>query len=296
MIVRRPAPRAARGGRAAGARGDGRRRLHGPRDRPADRDRDSRHGARGDREPHGRQGPEAYALGGAEDVRHVEGASELEQAIGEGKPAVTDDPLLVAQAEAVDAVIEVTGTVELAARRCARRDRGRQARRADERRGRRHPRPDPQDLRRPGRRRAHERRRRPARGADEPLPVRARDGCDAGALRQHQGPPRPLPHADDAGRVRRALGPEPADGDLVRRRDEDLVRAGDRRERDRHACRPPRDAGPGGRGRHADRGSRQGVRRRELVEAASSTMSSARPQAPASSCSARTTTRSSSTT
>ena len=59
---------------------------------------------------------EAYALGGAEDVRHVEGASELEQAIGEGRPAVTDDPLLVAQAEQVDAVIEVTGTVELAAR------------------------------------------------------------------------------------------------------------------------------------------------------------------------------------
>jgi predicted homoserine dehydrogenase-like protein len=58
---------------------------------------------------------EAYALGGAEDVRHVDGASELEQAIGEGRPAVTDDPLLVAQAEQVDAVIEVTGTVELAA-------------------------------------------------------------------------------------------------------------------------------------------------------------------------------------
>ena len=59
---------------------------------------------------------EAYALGGAEDVRHVEGASELDQAIGEGRPAVTDDPLLVAEAEQVDAVIEVTGTVELAAR------------------------------------------------------------------------------------------------------------------------------------------------------------------------------------
>ena len=85
---------------------------------------------------------EAYALGGAEDVRHVEGASELEQAIGEGKPAVTDDPLLVAQAEAVDAVIEVTGTVERGPGD-ARRDRGRQARRADERRGRRHTRPDP---------------------------------------------------------------------------------------------------------------------------------------------------------
>jgi predicted homoserine dehydrogenase-like protein len=58
----------------------------------------------------------AYALGGADDVRHVDGASELEQAIGEGRAAVTDDPVLVAEAEQVDAVIEVTGTVELAAR------------------------------------------------------------------------------------------------------------------------------------------------------------------------------------
>jgi predicted homoserine dehydrogenase-like protein len=58
---------------------------------------------------------EAYALGGAEEVRHVDGAGELEQAIREGRPAVTDDPLLVAVAEQVDAVIEVTGTVELAA-------------------------------------------------------------------------------------------------------------------------------------------------------------------------------------
>jgi predicted homoserine dehydrogenase-like protein len=58
---------------------------------------------------------EAFELGGAEDVRHVDGASELEQAIGEGRPVVTDDPLLVSEAEQVDAVIEVTGTVELAA-------------------------------------------------------------------------------------------------------------------------------------------------------------------------------------
>jgi predicted homoserine dehydrogenase-like protein len=59
---------------------------------------------------------DAYALGGADDARHVNGASELEQAIGKGRPAVTDDPLLIAEAEQVDAVIEVTGTVELAAR------------------------------------------------------------------------------------------------------------------------------------------------------------------------------------
>ena len=59
---------------------------------------------------------DAYALGGAENVRLVESAAQLEQAIREGRPAVTDDALLVAQAEQVDAVIEVTGTVELAAR------------------------------------------------------------------------------------------------------------------------------------------------------------------------------------
>jgi predicted homoserine dehydrogenase-like protein len=59
---------------------------------------------------------EAYALAGADRVRLVESAAELEQAIGDGRPAVTDNALLVAQAEQVDAVIEVTGTVELAAR------------------------------------------------------------------------------------------------------------------------------------------------------------------------------------
>jgi predicted homoserine dehydrogenase-like protein len=58
---------------------------------------------------------DAYALSGAENVRLVESAAQLEQAIREGRPAVTDDALLVAQAEQVDAVIEVTGTVELAA-------------------------------------------------------------------------------------------------------------------------------------------------------------------------------------
>jgi predicted homoserine dehydrogenase-like protein len=58
---------------------------------------------------------EAYALGGADDVRIVETPAQLEQAIGDGRPAVTADALLVAQAEQVDAVIEVTGTVELAA-------------------------------------------------------------------------------------------------------------------------------------------------------------------------------------
>jgi predicted homoserine dehydrogenase-like protein len=59
---------------------------------------------------------DAYALGGADDSVLVESPRELEQAIADGKPAVTDDPLLLAQAEQIDAVLEVTGTVERAAR------------------------------------------------------------------------------------------------------------------------------------------------------------------------------------
>ena len=56
---------------------------------------------------------EAYALGGAEDVVHVDSPAALEAA--RGRPAVTDDPSVVTHADGVEAVIEVTGTVELAA-------------------------------------------------------------------------------------------------------------------------------------------------------------------------------------
>ena len=61
-----------------------------------------------------------------------------------------------------------------------------------------------------------------------------------GAVREHQGPARPLPQPDDAGGLRAQVGPEPADGHVLRRRDEDLVRAGDRRQRDRDARRQAR--------------------------------------------------------
>jgi predicted homoserine dehydrogenase-like protein len=59
---------------------------------------------------------EAFALAGAEDVGSVESTGALETAIGLGRPVVTDDPLLLCEAEGVDAVIEVTGAVELGAR------------------------------------------------------------------------------------------------------------------------------------------------------------------------------------
>ena len=55
---------------------------------------------------------EAFALGGAEEVVAVDSPAELDAARG---PAVTDDSAVVCRAESVDAVIEVTGTVELAA-------------------------------------------------------------------------------------------------------------------------------------------------------------------------------------
>ena len=68
---------------------------------------------------------------------------------------------------------------------------------------------------------------------------------DPAGDRQRQGPAGPLPQPDDAAGLGRALGPEPGDGDLVRRRLEDQLRADDRRQRHRlqgararHVARP----------------------------------------------------------
>ena len=38
------------------------------------------------------------------------------ETIERGKPAITEDPSLLCRAEGIDAIIEVTGTVEFAAR------------------------------------------------------------------------------------------------------------------------------------------------------------------------------------
>jgi predicted homoserine dehydrogenase-like protein len=58
---------------------------------------------------------EAYEEAGADDVEVVASAAELEAAIAAGRYAVTDDPRVVTEAGPVEAVIEVTGTVEEAA-------------------------------------------------------------------------------------------------------------------------------------------------------------------------------------
>lgn len=58
---------------------------------------------------------DAFALAGVESVVEVSTAAQLERAIAGGRHAVTDDAELVCSAEGVDAVLEVTGTVEFGA-------------------------------------------------------------------------------------------------------------------------------------------------------------------------------------
>jgi predicted homoserine dehydrogenase-like protein len=58
----------------------------------------------------------AYAEAGAEDVVEITDEAGLEEALGAGRYAVTQDPLLLARHPQVEALIEVTGAVEHGAR------------------------------------------------------------------------------------------------------------------------------------------------------------------------------------
>ena len=58
---------------------------------------------------------DAYALAGVDDPVAVGSGAEMARAIERGRPAYTDDPFLVTEAGAVDAVVEVTGAVEYSA-------------------------------------------------------------------------------------------------------------------------------------------------------------------------------------
>lgn len=57
----------------------------------------------------------AYTEAGVDAVREVQTVADLEDAIAHHQYAVTDDPMLVAEAEGIDAIVEVTGTIEYAA-------------------------------------------------------------------------------------------------------------------------------------------------------------------------------------
>ena len=57
----------------------------------------------------------AYSEAGVEKVRTVETVTQLEDAIAQHRYAVTEDAMLLCQAEGIDAIIEVTGIVEFGA-------------------------------------------------------------------------------------------------------------------------------------------------------------------------------------
>ena len=55
---------------------------------------------------------EAYRSAGRDDVRHVDSVADLDAAAAAGRAAVTDDPRLLAESDAVDVIIEATGHVD----------------------------------------------------------------------------------------------------------------------------------------------------------------------------------------
>jgi predicted homoserine dehydrogenase-like protein len=57
----------------------------------------------------------AYRQAGVEERPHVESVTQLENAIARGRYAVTDDAMLLCEADGIDVVIEATGTVEFGA-------------------------------------------------------------------------------------------------------------------------------------------------------------------------------------
>jgi predicted homoserine dehydrogenase-like protein len=57
----------------------------------------------------------AYAEAGVTDVVHVSSAVDLSRAIAAGRPAVTDDPTLLTDDPAIEAIVEATGEVEAGA-------------------------------------------------------------------------------------------------------------------------------------------------------------------------------------
>ena len=61
------------------------------------------------------QAEKAYTQAGVETVKWVKTIAELEETIVQDRFAITDDPMLLCEAENIDALIEVTGTIEYSA-------------------------------------------------------------------------------------------------------------------------------------------------------------------------------------
>jgi predicted homoserine dehydrogenase-like protein len=61
------------------------------------------------------QAERAYRQAGVDSIKVVETVAQLEEAVAQGQCAITDDAMLLCQAGGIDAVIEVTGTIEFGA-------------------------------------------------------------------------------------------------------------------------------------------------------------------------------------
>ncbi len=61
------------------------------------------------------QAERAYQQSRINDIQHVESVTQLEDSIKQGKYTVTDNPMLLCEAEGVDVIVEATGEVEFGA-------------------------------------------------------------------------------------------------------------------------------------------------------------------------------------
>jgi predicted homoserine dehydrogenase-like protein len=57
----------------------------------------------------------AYRQAGVDTIKAVETVTQLEAVVAQGQVAITDDAMLLCRAEGIDAVVEVTGTIEFGA-------------------------------------------------------------------------------------------------------------------------------------------------------------------------------------
>lgn len=58
---------------------------------------------------------QAYEQAGVEDVEHATSVAQLEACIETGRPAISDDPMLLCEAGNIDCIVEATGEVEFGA-------------------------------------------------------------------------------------------------------------------------------------------------------------------------------------
>jgi predicted homoserine dehydrogenase-like protein len=59
---------------------------------------------------------EAYRNAGVENSHEVTNKHQLEQFIADGKPAISEDATILCQAEGIDVIVEITGTIDYAAK------------------------------------------------------------------------------------------------------------------------------------------------------------------------------------